>query len=73
MTLTQLVAEYRESAKKLKNREDEIKKQIKKGLIKLNSDTQLRLKTLRQERYDAIKTAYHIETFYLHKGSGENE
>lgn len=73
MTLTQLVAEYRESADRLKKREEEIKKQIKSGEIKNNSDTQLRLKTLRQERYDAIKTAYHIERVYLHLGCGENE
>lgn len=73
MTLTQLVAEYRESANRLKKREEEIKKQIKSGEIKNNSDTQLRIKTLRIERYDALKTAYHIERVYLHKGCGEDE
>ena len=70
MTLTQLAKEYRQSADKLKKRENEIKAEIKKGTLKNNIDTQFRLKTLREERYDAIKTAVYLENYYLKK---ENE
>ena len=67
MTLKELAVQYRESAQILKNREEFIKEQIKKGEIQDDLDSMMRLKFLREERYDLIKTANYLENYYSHR------
>ena len=72
MTLKQLADQYRQSADKLKKREEKIKKQIKKGELKNDIDVQMRIRLLQDERYDAIKTANYLETYYSHREREKN-
>lgn len=72
MTLKQLADEYRKSADKLKKREAELKQLIKRGKIKNDIDIQTRIRLLQDERYEAIKTANYLETYYSHREREKN-
>ncbi|MGN0661324.1 MAG: hypothetical protein ACI4JX_06350 [Oscillospiraceae bacterium] len=69
MTLKELAVQYRQSAYLLKQREDEIKRQVKQSMLTIETDTELRLRLLRQERYELLKTAAYLDSYY---GKEEN-
>lgn len=69
MTLKELAVQYRQSAYLLKQREDEIKRQVKQSMLTIETDTEFRLRLLRQERYELLKTAAYLDSYY---GKEEN-
>ena len=64
MTLKELAVQYRQSAYLLKQREDEIKRQVKQSMLTIETDTELRLRLLRQERYELLKIAAYLDSYY---------
>lgn len=64
MTLKDLAVQYRQSAYLLKQREDEIKRQVKQSMLTIETDTELRLRLLRQERYELLKIAAYLDSYY---------
>ena len=64
ITLKELAVQYRQSAYLLKQREDEIKRQVKQSMLTIETDTELRLRLLRQERYELLKIAAYLDSYY---------
>lgn len=64
MTLKDLAVQYRQSSYLLKQREDEIKRQVKQSMLTIETDTELRLRLLRQERYELLKIAAYLDSYY---------
>ncbi|NMA79923.1 MAG: hypothetical protein GX967_04680 [Clostridiales bacterium] len=64
MNLKELAAEYRKSASLLRLREQEVQYQMKEGKIKADYDYESRLRMLREERYELLKTASHLECYH---------
>ncbi|NMB29865.1 MAG: hypothetical protein GX988_00260 [Clostridiales bacterium] len=64
MNLKELAAEYRKSAAKLRLREQELQHQMKEGELDTDYDNESRLRMLREERYELLKTAGHLECYH---------
>lgn len=64
MNLKQLAAEYRKSASLLRLREQELQHQHREGKIEGDYDYESRLRILRTERYELLKTAGHLECYH---------
>ncbi len=64
MNLKELAAEYRRSASMLRLRERELQGQMKEGELEADYDYESRLRMLREERYELLKTAGHLECYH---------
>lgn len=64
VTLKELAKEYRQSADKLLEREKELKQEVRKRKLRDDWDFQLRINLLREERYELLKTAAYLDTYY---------
>lgn len=64
MNLKELAVEYRKSASVLRLRERELQDQMREGKLEADYDYESRLRMLREERYELLKTAGHLECYH---------